>query len=357
MPRACSRRRYTPWVLRLRGTVVSPPLVLAPMAGITDRDFRLLIRRLGGCGLVSMEFISSEGLLRGNSSTLRMLHFVDEERPLAIQIYGSSPERMAEAARLVETMGADVCDINMGCPANKVLKGCAGAALTGDLPLARAIVRAVRAAIAIPLTVKFRLGVREDAMTYLELGRILEGEGADAVTLHARTARQQYSGQADWSHIARLKQALSIPVIGNGDVRCAEDAVAMRRQTGCDGVMIGRASLTNPWIFREAAARLAGRHLAAPSLEERRQLIISHFRDVLKREDERTALYKLKTFTGWYTHGLPDGRHLRRRLNDLDSAAAILAALEQFFSDRSADACAAAPSTPPALVNPVGRTA
>lgn len=147
-------------MLRIGSVAVEPPLVLAPMAGITDRDFRLLIRRLGGCGLVSMEFISSEGLTRQRPSTLKMLHFVDEERPLAIQIYGSDPEKMAEAARLVEGMGADVCDINMGCPANKVLKGCAGAALTGDLPLAGRIVRAVRAAVTVPLTVKFRLGLR-----------------------------------------------------------------------------------------------------------------------------------------------------------------------------------------------------
>lgn len=316
----------------LRGVAVSPPLVLAPMAGITDRDFRLLIRRLGGCGLVSMEFISAEGLLRRNPSTLRMLHFVEEERPIAIQVYGSDPMRMAEAARLVEEMGADVCDINMGCPANKVLKGCAGAALTGDLPLAGAIVRAVRAAITMPMTVKFRLGLRADALTYLELGRIVEAEGADGVALHTRTASQQFSGRADWAYIARLKETLSIPVIGNGDVRCADDAERMRRETGCDGVMIGRASLTNPWIFRESAALLTGRHLPPASHDERRSLMLGHFREVMAREDERTALHKLKTFTGWYTHGFTDGRLLRRRLNDLASASAVLQAVEEFFA-------------------------
>ncbi len=303
-----------------------------------------------------MEFISAEGLLRGNPSTLRMLHFVEEERPIAIQIYGSHPQRMAEAARLVEGMGADVCDINMGCPANKVLKGCAGAALTGDLPQAGAIVRAVRAVITMPLTVKYRLGVRDDALTYLELGRIVEGEGADGVTLHARTARQQFSGFADWSHIARLKEALSIPVLGNGDVKRAEDAVAMRRETGCDGVMIGRASLTNPWIFREAAALLAGRRLAPASLEERRQLMTDHFREVLDRDDERTALHKLKTFTGWYTHGLTGGRLLRRRLNDLNSAPALLAAVEEFFANPGAGAANPAPQDIPASGTLYGRT-
>lgn len=322
------------------------------MAGITDRDFRLLIRRLGGCGLVSMEFISAEGLLRRNSSTLRMLHFVEEERPIAIQIYGSDPIRMAEAARLVEEMGADVCDINMGCPANKVLKGCAGAALTGDLPRAAAIVRAVRAAIAMPLTVKFRLGLRDDALTYLELGRAVEGEGADGVTLHARTARQQFSGCATWAHIARLKEVLSIPVIGNGDVKCSEDATGMLRETGCDGVMIGRASLTNPWIFRESAALLAGDRLRPADDDERRHLMLEHFREVIARKDQRTALHKLKSFTGWYTHGLKDGRLLRRRLNELASAPAVFAAVREFFASRGASVASPAlrsTETPPNL--------
>ena len=316
---------------RIGNVAVEPPLILAPMAGITDRDFRLLIRRLGGCGLLSMEFISSEGLTRSRPSTLKMLHFVEEERPIAIQIYGSDPGKMAEAARLVEGMGADVCDINMGCPANKVLKGCAGAALTGDLPLAREIVRAVRGAIAVPLTVKFRLGLHERAATFLELGRICQDEGADAVTLHPRTARQQFSGHADWRTIAELKRALAIPVFGNGDVTSAEQALAMRLQTGCDAVMIGRASLTNPWIFSQSAALLRGEPYAEPSLAERRALMRAHFHEVIGREDERTALHKLRRFTGWYTHGLPEGRTLRRRLSELASAQAVLGAVEDYF--------------------------
>jgi len=305
------------------------------MAGITDRDFRLLIRRVGGCGLVSMEFISSEGLLRGKASTLKMLHFVDEERPIAIQIYGSAPERMAEAARLVEAMGADVCDINMGCPANKVLKGCAGAALTGDPALAGRIVAEVRKAITIPLTVKFRLGLRDDRLTFLELGRAFEAEGADAITLHPRTAKQMYTGAARWEEIARLKAAVSIPVIGNGDVKTPEDATRMRRETGCDAVMIGRASLTNPWIFRQSAALLAGGTYRDASLEERHALMRAHFTEVLEREDERTALHKLRLFTGWYTHGLPDGKLLRRQLSELTAAAAVMDAVEAFFAPRS----------------------
>ena len=323
-------------MLRIGPVAIAPPLVLAPMAGITDRDFRLLIRRLGGCGLVSMEFISCEGLLRRRPGTLKLLHFVDEERPLAIQIYGSDPERMAEAARAVEAMGADVCDINMGCPANKVLKGCAGAALTGDLPLARRIVAAARAAIRIPLTVKFRLGLREDRMTYLELGRICQDEGADAVTLHARTAAQQFGGRAEWLHITLLKQALAIPVIGNGDVRSPENATALLQQSGCDAVMIGRAALTNPWIFHQAAALLDGRPCEPPTMAERHRLMRDHFEEVIRREDERGALHKLKSFTGWYTHGLPEGRQLRRQLSELATPQAVLDAIDAFFAGRAA---------------------
>ena len=319
------------------GTVpVDPPLVLAPMAGITDRDFRLLIRRLGGCGLVSMEFISSEGLTRQRPSTLKMLHFVDEERPISIQIYGSDAARMADAARTVEAIGADVCDINMGCPANKVLKGCAGAALTGDLPLATRIVRAARAAVRIPLTVKFRLGVTDTTKTYLELGRICQEEGADAVTLHPRTARQQYGGSAEWDAIAQLKQAVAIPVIGNGDVSTPDRAVAMFRSTGCDAVMIGRASLHNPWIFRETASLLGGSASAKPEIAERRELMRAHFAEVLRREDERTALHKLRKFTGWYSHGLPDGRRLRRQLSEVATARDLVGAVEEFFAGRGA---------------------
>ena len=207
-------------MLRLGPLAIAPPLVLAPMAGVTDRDFRLIVRRIGGVGLVTMEFIASRALVRGVQKTLDLMTFVHEERPISIQIYGSDPDAMAEAARQVEAMGADVCDINMGCPANKVLKGCSGCALMGDLELAERIVATVRRAIAIPLTVKFRLGLDRSRQNFLELGRICEGSGAQAVALHARSARQMFSGDApqQWGEIARLKQALAIPVVGNGDV-------------------------------------------------------------------------------------------------------------------------------------------
>jgi tRNA-dihydrouridine synthase B len=318
-------------MVRLGPLHIDPPLWLAPMAGVTDRDFRLIVRRIGGVGVVSMEFISSRAIVQGNKATRAMMHFSPEERPLAIQIYGSDVATMREAALVVEELGADICDINMGCPANKVLKGCAGAALMGDLKLAESIVRAVRDAISIPLTVKFRLGLDDCRRNYLDLGRLCEANGVAAVALHARTARQMFTGEADWSHLARLKEALSIPVIGNGDVREPEDALRMMAETGCDGVMVGRGATKNPWIFRQTAARMAGSRVTEPTLADRRDLILDHFRMVADRENSLFALHKLRKFTGWYTHGLPNGRKLRQAINQLPDVPTFMATVEEFL--------------------------
>ena len=320
-------------MLRIGPIAVDPPLFLAPMAGVTDRDFRLLVRRIGGVGLVAMEFIASKAIVSGNPKTRSLMHFVDEERPLAIQIYGSDARTMADAARVVEELGPDVVDINMGCPANKVLKGCAGAALMGDLDLAEEIIVAVKRAVSLPVTVKFRLGLDDCGRNYLELGRICEANGVAAVAMHARTARQMFGGDADWSHISRLKETLSIPVIGNGDVYSAADAVARIRETGCDGIMVGRGATKNPWIFRQTAALLSGGAIAEPTLEDRRDLILQHFRWVAEREHSGFALHKLRKFTSWYTHGLPNGRKLRQRINDLPDTTSFLQAVEDFFGE------------------------
>jgi nifR3 family TIM-barrel protein len=319
-----------------RPCTVDPPLVLAPMAGITDMTYRLLLRRIGGVGLVTMEFVSSEGLTRGNKRAMRLLRFDPEERPLSIQIYGSDAERMAIAAELVEELGVDVCDINMGCPANKVLKGCAGAGLMRDLPRARGIIAACRKALpTTPLTVKFRAGLTEESLNYLELGRICEGEGVAAVALHPRTAKQMYTGNADWSRIARLKETVTtIPVVGNGDVETPEDVLRMFRETGCDAVMCGRATMKNPWIFRQSAQLLAGRPYRLATLEERRDVILDHFRLIQRDQADapKIVMSKLRTFTGWYTHGVPNGSELRRRIHSLDSPQAFLDAVEEFFA-------------------------
>jgi len=319
-------------MLRLGTVSVNPPFLLAPMAGITDHLYRLMLRRVGGVGLVTMEFISSEAITRGNARQLAKLFFSEEERPLSIQIYGSDPERMAAAADIVEALAPDVCDVNMGCPANKVLKGCAGAALMGDLPLARRIVREVKRRLSIPLTVKFRLGLDDSRRNFLDLGRICQDEGASAVAMHARTARQMYSGRANRGEIAQLKRHISIPVVGNGDVETAEDAVAMMRETGCDGVMIGRASMKNPWIFRQAADLLAGARPLEATVMERRDLMLWHFGEIERIVREpREALHKLRTMTGWYTHGLADGRALRVRISELATPAAFRQAVAEFF--------------------------
>jgi tRNA-dihydrouridine synthase B len=313
---------------------IDPPLWLAPMAGVTDRDFRLIVRRIGGVGVVSMEFVSSKAIVQGNKRTRELMYFSPEERPLAIQIYGSDVATMREAALVVEELGADICDINMGCPANKVLKGCAGAALMGDLKLAENIVRSVRDAISIPLTVKFRLGLDDCRRNYLDLGRVCEANGVAAVALHARTARQMFTGEADWSHLAQLKEALSIPVIGNGDVREPEDALRMLAVTGCDGVMVGRGATRNPWIFRQTAARMAGSRMTEPTLADRKDLILDHFRMVADREGaSQFALHKLRKFTGWYTHGLPNGRKLRQAINQLPDVQTFLATVEEFLGE------------------------
>jgi len=303
------------------------------MAGITDRLYRRMLRRIGGVGLVTMEFISSEAITRGNARQLRKLVFDEEERPLSIQIYGSSVERMASAAEIVEQLHPDVCDINMGCPANKVLKGCAGAALMGDPALAAAMIREVRKRLSIPVTVKFRLGLDGNRRNFLELGRICEGEGAAAVAMHGRTAKQMYTGEADWSAIGELKAALSIPVVGNGDVETPEDAVRMFRQTGCDAVMAGRATMKNPWIFRQTADLLAGRRPVPATLAERRDLMLWHFTEIESdSESPIHALHRLRTMTGWYTHGLPNGRALRIRISGLATPQDFRRAVEEFFA-------------------------
>jgi nifR3 family TIM-barrel protein len=319
-------------MLQLGPVRIDPPLVLAPMAGITDHVYRLMLRRIGGVGLVTMEFISSEAITRGNARQLRKLVFSDEERPLSIQIYGSDPGRMAAAAGIVEELAPDVCDINMGCPANKVLKGCAGAALMGDLPLARRIVRAVRARLSIPLTVKFRLGLDDQRVNFLDLGAMCEDEGVAAVAMHARTARQMYTGRADYARVAELKRRVAIPVIGNGDVAAPEDALSLLRETGCDGVMIGRATMKNPWIFRQIADRMAGRPVREATLAERRDLMLAHFSAIeATAHDPKEALHKLRTMTGWYTNGLPHGRALRIRISELATPSDFRAAVGEFF--------------------------
>jgi nifR3 family TIM-barrel protein len=243
--------RAFPECLRIGGVEIRPATVLAPMAGVTDTVFRRFIKNLGGCGLIMTEFTSADGVLRNKKVRGKYLHFYEDEHPISAQLFGSNPEVLADAARLVEDLGFDLVDLNLGCPAKKVVRCNGGSGLLRDLPLIRKIFESVRAAVTLPFTVKFRAGWNDEEIVCVELARMAEDCGLGAVALHARTREQGYSGNARWEWIASVKQAVKIPVIGNGDIRSPEDACAMVAQTGCDAVMIGRSAPANPWIFRQ----------------------------------------------------------------------------------------------------------
>jgi len=315
---------------------IAPATVLAPMAGVTDTVFRRFIRNLGGCGLIMTEFTSADGILRKkDQKAKRYLHFYEDEHPISAQLFGSNPEVMAEAARMVEGFGFDLVDLNLGCPAKKVVKCNGGSGLLRDLPAIGRIFEAVRAAVTIPFTVKFRAGWNEDEIVCVELARMAESCGLAAVALHARTREQGYSGQARWEWIAAVKDAVKIPVIGNGDIRSPEDACAMVTQTGCDAVMIGRTAPSNPWIFRqiEQYRGVVGNPYDQPTEADRYQMIRTYFQ-MLIEEELPDAVGKMKQFASWFTHGVPGGAGLRKAIYDSKSAVDILTRVEEFFEAR-----------------------
>jgi tRNA-dihydrouridine synthase B len=322
---------------------IAPATVLAPMAGVTDTVFRRFIKNLGGCGLIMTEFTSADGVLRDERVRGRYLHFYEDEHPISAQLFGSNPAVLADAARLVEDLGFDLVDLNLGCPAKKVVKCNGGSGLLRDLPLIRQIFEAVRAAVKIPFTVKFRAGWKDDEIVCVELARMAESCGLGAVALHARTREQGYSGNANWEWIRSVKQAVKIPVIGNGDVRSPEDACSIIAETGCDAVMIGRMAPANPWIFRQiqqytqmgrrpdVVSRHANRlPYDEPSEADRYQMIRTYFQMLIEEEMPGTE-GKMKQFASWFTHGVPGGATLRKAIYDAKSGPEILSRVEGFF--------------------------
>jgi len=393
-----------PESLAIGRVTISPATVLAPMAGVTDTVFRRFIRNLGGCGLIMTEFTSADGVLRKkDQKAKRYLHFYEDEHPISAQLFGSDPQVMAEAARMVEGLGFDLVDLNLGCPAKKVVKCNGGSGLLRDLPAIGRIFEAVRAAVTIPFTVKFRAGWSDDEIVCVELARMAESCGLAAVALHARTREQGYSGQARWEWIAAVKAAVKIPVIGNGDIRRPEDACSMVTQTGCDAVMIGRTAPSNPWIFRqiqqycggngrvgtaalgcpvgrsstdfaadndldarESGLRPEGQPRAAvppwplpesftvtnpydePTEADRYQMIRTYFQ-MLIEEELPDAVGKMKQFASWFTHGVPGGAALRKAIYESKSAVEILRKVEEFFETRLSSAGALSRETDGAI--------
>ena len=320
-----------PAALTIRDLVIRPATVLAPMAGVTDTVFRRVIRGLGGCGLIMTEFTSAEGVTRNAARTLHYLYFEPDERPITAQLFGANPEVMASAASLVEELGFDIVDINLGCPAKKVVK-CGGSGLLRDLKLLEQLLRSVRAAVRIPLTIKIRAGWDETSIVATEVARMAEQIGVEAIAVHPRTRAQGLNGRADWSVIRAVKEAVRMPVIGNGDVTSPEDAERILRETGCDAVMIGRAAATNPWIFRQMEQFAAIGRYHQPSEADRYQLLSGYFRMLVEAEMP-DAIGKMKQFACWFTHGVRNGSELRRQVHSARTPPEVLERVDAFFAD------------------------
>ena len=313
--------------------VAKAPVVLAPMAGVTDSSYRLIAKEMG-CALVYTEMISDMALLYGNERTERMLRISNGERPIAVQLFGSDPKTMACAAKLAEELASpEIIDINMGCPTLKIVKNGEGAALMRNVPLARDIVQSVVSAVSVPVTVKMRTGWNRELANAVELAQAVEAAGASAVSVHGRTRDQFYSGKADWNVIKNVKVAVSIPVIGNGDIRSPYDARRMLVETGCHMVMIGRAALGNPWLVRDVVTFLnTGTQAPPPTYEERMTLALRHLEMLIQLEGEKRAVLKMRKHAAWYVRGLPGASSARIRINTAGTRDEMVSAIKVAFS-------------------------
>lgn len=341
--------------MKIGSVNLSPAFALAPMAGMTDTAFRRLVKREGGCGLVVSEMVSSEGLVRGIDRTLEYAEYTEEERPVSIQIFGGDPEKMAAAAQIVESMGADIVDVNMGCPVPKIAKHSAGCSLMREPVHAASLVRAMARAVTIPVTVKMRAGWDATELNAAELAKRLEDAGASAVAVHGRTAAQSYSGFSDWEFIRHVAESVRIPVFGSGDCITPEQLVTHLRHGAVSGVLVGRGALRNPWIFRQAADLAAGRTPRAVTDADRAKFLLDYidlllhervheekgFRHVAPgqpppaeppaRGHDRWVINKLRALNSWYTKGMDNGSHLRVAINKAESIQELRDMIEQFF--------------------------
>jgi tRNA-dihydrouridine synthase B len=371
---------------------IAPATVLAPMAGVTDTVFRRFIKNASqftasadtsdvseetsnqqsGCGLIMTEFTSADGLSRmRETKRKRYLTYYDDEHPISAQLFGSNPVTLADSARIVQDAGFDLVDLNLGCPAKRVVACNGGSGLLRDLPLIETIFKAIRAAVTIPFTVKFRMGWNDKHIVCVDLAKLAEDCGLNAVALHARTREDGYTGQARWEYIAAVKDAVNIPVIGNGDIRTPEDAAAMVDRTHCDAVMIGRAAPSNPWIFRQIAQYTASKEATGvgsydhPTDQDRYRMIRDYFGmlvdeiaheeaaeaaraaaitasgQVAREQRHRDCVGKMKQFASWFTHGVPGGSTLRKQIFDSKNGEAVLDAVDRFFSTRAESATSA----------------